>query len=397
MLGAFATVLLVAACTSGGGSSTASTSRASDRPPFEYVGATAAIGGDGDLVVLDTEPSEVVDDEGDAVVDGGPRAVGAAVRQADATWVELPEPPALIAVELLPVDDTVAVVGLDCPEEPCREATLAGAVLTADDGSWEPLDFNVELDGGPVMAYDNGPQAIGNGWVSWIGTFHHLTPSGDVLAVDRALEQRPSGPRPVTGPGSPPITVQCVVGGSLLNYGTIQLDDVDSPGTLTEQITETAVFDADESDAGWNDVEVPSGLDATSATTTRLCGPLGPILVDATHELAFDSQVGTWTERPTGLPPPLDANRPSIDHDLLDDGRILLIGRFYGAEAVEAGTEVSPIVIRYPDGTYEVTDIVVDDVVAAGNVAYALTDVETDPYRPARYRTADIRPIDLPD
>jgi hypothetical protein len=178
-------------------------------------------------------------------------------------------------------------------------------------------------------------------------------------------------------------------------YGTIQIDELASPGRFTEQVTLTAEFDPDDPDAGWEDVEVRGGLDIVWAT--RLCGLQGPVVVDETHELAFDSQTRTWTERPTGLPSSLAANRPTIERDLLADGRILLIGRFYGAEAADAGTDITPIVVRHPDGTYVTTDIVVDDVVTSGNRAYALTDVESDPYRPARHRTADIRPIDLPD
>jgi hypothetical protein len=31
----------------------------------------------------------------------------------------------------------------------------------------------------------------------------------------------------------------------------------------------------------------------------------------------------------------------------------------------------------------------------AGDIAYGLTNIETDEFRPAVYRTADIRPLDL--
>jgi hypothetical protein len=374
---------LMAGCSTGSNDAVRSstTGAPTEQPPFELVGPTAALGGEGDLAMLDTKPSRVVDPEGGAIVEGSPSARGAAVRRVDGTWSELPEPPGLYGAELAAVGDTVAVVGFDCPGDPCDAGTRAGALLTPELDDWLPLDFD---DAEPHNVYDSGMSPIGDGWVVGGPGFFHIDPDRSVVFAER----------PEMSTMVNTTSVECGNGSRLLSVELRGVEGVYDPALgFLHAVQNPLVFDAQDARSGWVAGPTPPPLEVDLPTS--MCGAGELVLASPGHEISFSYQSATWTERPVGLPPPLDANRPSIGYRALDDGRLLLIGRYYGAEAIVAGTAISSVIVRHPDGRYEVTEITVDDLIVAGNIAYGLTNIETDEFRPAVYRTADIRPLDL--
>jgi hypothetical protein len=340
--------------------------------PFARLDDLVGLGDTGAMVVLEAEPTEIVDDESRQPVEAT-RAGAAALRLADATWRELPDPPPLVEAGLVEVGDTVAVVGLECLDPRCEEAVTAGTLLATDLRSWQPVEFGEQQAFG---AYDNGVTPLGQGWIIDVTGFRHLDPDGRVVSATRP------DPLGMDGPGPhPAINTQaqvCPVGDRLTSVALVEPEsEADAaPGTMRFAVQAALEFDPENPTAGWT--TGPSSAPIVLDMPLTFCGNDGPILADGVTELSLSLDAGTWSQRAVGLPPPFEQplGRTGLWSFRLDDGSVILRG--FDREARGS----APLVVRHADGRYVATDLLAEDLFVAGDTAYSVPGLRTDAIQP---------------
>jgi hypothetical protein len=95
--------------------------------------------------------------EGLVIVEDSDHGSGAVVQNADGTYKALPDAPEIRNHSLVPAEEGVVLVGVDCVDEKCYEAELASFRLTSEGGEWERVETSdVEVFDSSVVEHVGG-------------------------------------------------------------------------------------------------------------------------------------------------------------------------------------------------------------------------------------------------